>query len=114
MSWEMEFTIRVSVDNDEQAERLSNAVYSGLAGELVRLGVLYGQLPMSGAVPTYSSQPATAGAIEDKKTEEQAVELKRVEDHVGKASANASKWTSSTVKRERTFGLAGRRRLGRA
>lgn len=99
MSWEIELSVTVSVSSVEEAERFQNAVYSGLAGEILRLGVLYGQLPVPGSF---------APRVSETKLQEQAVELTRLEDQ-----PVSIKNLEPAPKREKKSGLGGRKRIGR-
>ena len=109
MPFELEFTIRVSVDSEEEALRLNNAVYSGYAAEIMKIGVLYGQIPVAGY-----NYAAPAGAMTPKETMERqqaaAVELKRVETK--KTTAPVATAVQEQPK-PRPTGLAGRKRIGR-
>lgn len=112
MSIEVEFVLRVSVNSVDEAERIQEAAYSGLAAELVRLGVLYGQLPLgSGVVPTGTTPPSySMGSRPVGKRREDHKELKPVENKVGQVAV-APDSDKETVKRPR--GIAGRKRMGR-
>lgn len=110
MPMELELCFRVTVETPEEAERLQNAVYSGLAADLLRMGVLYGQLPLGGVAPLASSGGASL-SIEQREARKRAseIELKRVETKVTKPIDTSV--PEPEIKRP--VGLAGRRRLGR-
>ena len=112
MSIEVEFVLRVSVNSIDEAERIQEAAYNGLAAELVRLGVLYGQLPLGGGVVPSGSTPPTrySGGRAESKYPEQRKELKLVENKTGHVSVVEDSEKES-VKRPR--GIAGRKRMGR-
>ena len=102
MSWEIELAVTVTVSSDEEAERFQSAAYSGLAGEILRLGILYGQLPVQGS---------SGNRVSANKQAEQNIELKRVEDKVPTARPIAP--VEPEPKKERKSGLGGRKRIGR-
>lgn len=110
MPYEMEFTIRVTAQDEQEAMKLQEAVYSGYAAEIMRIGVLYGQIPVGGAV-----SPGTAPYIDQSRQEAKAreaqVQVQRVESR--KVSV-ASSTSGEKVEQRRPTGLAGRRRLGRS
>lgn len=115
MSYEMEVSLRVVVNNDDEAMRLMEAVYSGLAADVLRMGVLYGQVSAGGAVQGGTAPLGGAGSDRDalarRKKEEQEVEIKDVELHVGKADTAIE---PQQAKRPLRRSLSGVKRMGRA
>lgn len=100
MSQELEISIIVRCETQEEIEKILASVYSGYAAEVVRLSALYGQFPvMGGGVYT---PPSAAHSRRD----EQPIELTRIEDKVTKKVAVKDKAPKPT-------GLAGRKRMGR-
>ena len=108
MPYELEFTIRVTVESEEEAILLNNAVYSGYAAEIMKIGVLYGQIPVMGSVNV-----GNGGLSQQEQAARQqaaAVELKRVETRKTNAPIQAP---VQETPRPRPSGLAGRKRIGR-
>lgn len=108
MPYDLEFTIRVTVQSGEEAARMQEAVYSGYAAEIMRIGVLYGQIPVGGAVPM-STAPYIDQTRQEANRRVAAVEIQRVESK--QASVEI---TQEKKERPRPVGVAGRKRLGRA
>lgn len=109
MPIDLDFNIRVTVNSEEEAIRMTKAVYSGYAAEIMRIGVLYGQIPVGGAAPG-GVLPQQSTARQEAKQREAAIEIKRVETHAGTA-VNAG--VQQEPERKRPVGLAGRKRFGR-
>lgn len=107
MPYDLEFTVRVTAQDEQEAMKLQEAVYSGYAAEIMRIGVLYGQIPVGGAVPGRTA-PYIDQSRQEAKAREAQMEVKRVE------SKQASVEVPVEEKKQRPTGLAGRRRLGRA
>lgn len=105
---EIECYLRIRVSTLEEADKIQQAVYSGLAAELVRIGVLYGQIPFGGAVPSGTAPAYTSGVNASERQREASIELKRVETRDVRVSAPVEE---SEVKKP--TGLAGRKRMRR-
>ncbi len=102
----IEAMVRVPVNSQEEAEKILDAVYSGLAGELLRMGVIYGQMPFGGV---RAPEPMSA-----RKSQESAIQLQKVEDKVGSLPPTVKERKEPVVEKARPHGLAGRTRLGRS
>ena len=119
MPLDVELYIRVTVDTEEEAERIKEAQYSGLAGELVKLGVLYGQIPVSGVVYKPMAPPvAYSDAPRQETRKRDAVELKRIEDKPTQrpavpTTASQPETKTETPRDKRPLSLIGRQRLER-
>lgn len=112
MPLDIELNLRVTVNTPEEADKIYAAAFSGLASELVRLGVLYGQIPFGGAVSSGAApslNPAEDQARQEARQRAAEVELRRVEDKV----VAPAKVEASSVEPKRAAGLAGRKRFGR-
>lgn len=107
---EIELTLRVHVDSHEEADKIQEAVFSGLAAELVRIGVLYGQIPFGGAVSLGTALPVASADRITEKQRAAEIELKRVETKVVHAVEEVKEETAP----KRPRGLAGRKRIGRS
>lgn len=112
MPFDIELNLRISVNTPEEADMIYAAAFSGMAAELVRLGVLYGQIPfggaaLNGAAPRFDTVEERDRQEARRKASE--VELKRVEDKV----SAAPKSEVEKVEVKRPSGLAGRKRIRR-
>lgn len=105
---EIECYLRVTVNTREEADKIQQAVYSGLAAELVRIGVLYGQVPFGGAVSFGTAPTPNSSVKSEVKKREMEMGLKQVETKVGKPVEQAS-----AVEVKKPTGLAGRKRMRR-
>lgn len=102
MAFTITFELSVTVNDDEQAQKILDAVSSGLAETAIKDRVLFdgtGYIPGS-ARPTFASSAKAAEASK---------ELKPVETHAGKKQVP----TTPEPAPERTRGVLGNRRLGR-
>ena len=106
MPMEMEVTLRVVVQNEEEANRLQEAVFSGLAAELLRIGVIYGQIPLGGAYAP-PAMPVNTHRREAKAAES-AIELQRIADQ-----EVAPVVVEEKKEKTRPKGIAGRKRMRR-
>ena len=107
---EIELTLRIRVDSQDEADKIQEAAFNGLAAALVRIGVLYGQVPFGGVAPL-DATPRTDSA--ERRAERQRaaeIELKRVETKVAHAVEQVEEETAP----KRPSGLAGRKRIGRS
>lgn len=109
MPYELEFTIRISVNSDEEAERITAAVYSGYAAEIMRIGVLYGQVPVVGGMGGQPMPPQQFPGQQEARQREPDIEIKRVESKVGSVIAT----DVEEPKPKRQVGIRGRKRLDR-
>lgn len=100
MPYDLDFTVRITVQNDEEARLLQEAVYSGYAAEIMRIGVIYGQIPVMGAVSQDTAPTRN-------KTQQ---EIKRVESVHTSVSPKSE---TQQEPREKPKGVIGRKRLGR-
>lgn len=110
MSMEIEIVLRVSVDTLEQADRVQEAAYNGFAAELVRLGVIYGQIPYGGAVSSTAPPSTNSNANDPARRRAAEVELKRVESKVGHSLQMPAEEVEEPKKPR---GIVGRKRIGR-
>lgn len=121
MPLDVELSLRITVNTEEEAEKIKEAEYSGLAGELVKLGVLYGQIPVSGVIYVPMTPPvARLDEVRQETKKRDAIELKRVEDKaVQKVAPSPTTSTSETEQKQeaprgkRPLTLIGRPRLER-
>lgn len=114
MPEDIELTLRITVDTPEEADKIYAAAFSGLASELVKLGVLYGRIPFGGAA--FGSAAPSLNPTEERERKEErervaSMDLKRVDDEVPvhKPVQRAEKGTA-----KKPTGLAGRKRFGRS
>lgn len=114
MPFDMELTLYLSVDSEDEAQRVMDAAYSGLAAQLIKLGVLYGQIPVGGVVQSSTTPPPISAeelARQEAKKREASIELKRVEERVGRVTNQIAE---EAAPREHPTGLLGRKRFGRS
>ena len=107
---EIELTLRIRVDTQDEADRIQEAAFTGLAAELVRIGVLYGQVPFGGVASDGATPHIDSAERRAEKQRAAEIELKRVETKVGHAVEQVKEETAP----KRPSGLAGRKRIGRS
>lgn len=105
---DLEFTLRMRVETEEEAKLLYDAVYSGYAAELIRLGVLYGHLGFGGGVIP-SPSPSAAQVHTASRDRDAGPALTKVDN----IAATAVKPPESESAPKPKKGLAGRKRIGR-
>lgn len=104
---DLEFTLRIHVDTEEEATRIYEAIYSGYAAELVRFGVLYG---FRGGMMSPPIQSAVQGSSSPARTKREAgPSLVRVDDIATSAPTPQEESTPEPRKK----GIMGRKRMGR-
>lgn len=82
MSKFVEVSLTIEVRNDEEANAVLDSVFNGSAAEFVRMGALYGNLPIGRGL--YGNQSTdTSTQITQRKRED--VEVKRVETKAGQS-----------------------------
>ena len=107
MPIEINIPLKITVNTEAEARIIMEAAYSGLASELVKIGVLHGQIMRSGV--TTSSDPTPAVEVRnDTAPAEPTLEL------VETVVKGKSLPTSDTPPESRPRGLAGRKRMGRS
>ena len=115
MPYNLEVTLNIPVNSSEEADKIMQAVFSGLAADLVRIGVLHGMIPvMGGGEANATTHLSSNSARQEDKQREASMKIQRHEFDVSDAQAATSapsKKTHTPVKRP--SGLANRRRVGR-
>lgn len=104
---DLEFTLRIHVDTEEEAARIYEAIYSGYAAELVRFGVLYG---FGGGImppPIQSAAQNISRPVQIKR--DAGPSLVRVDDIAGSTPTPKEESMPEPKKK----GIMGRKRMGR-
>lgn len=118
----LKLTIYVPIESEEEANMFARAVESGLASEILRMGVIRGQMPLPGT-PAFDSLVASLEkdkiaqsdrntvlvANGEDKSKESTIELKPVETKVGKLNLEV-KGPLKEEQPHKRKGLAGRTR----
>lgn len=87
MSKFVEVSLTIEVRNDEEANAVLDSVFNGSAAEFVRMGALYGNLPIGRGLYGNPSMDASTQITQRKRedAEVKRVEVKRVETKAGQS-----------------------------
>lgn len=105
MAYVMVIEVQVTVNDDTQAEKIMDAVQSGLAETAIKDRVLYGGTTVT--VPAATAQPTFAS---EKKKSEASKALKPVAVHAPKSEVATQ---AAKAPKERARGVMGRNKLSR-
>ena len=108
MPLDIELSLRISVNTPEEADKIYEAAFSGLAAELVRIGVLYGQIPYGAVVDGATTAPLSSAQRQERQRAAN-IELQRVDDIPASRKVEITEPEAPV----RPKGLAGRKRFGR-
>ncbi len=116
MSSFVEVTIQVPVRSDEEAAKIIEAVYSGMAADVLRMGVLYGFNSVGPAASSVSSAVPISGGYNApvKQTDKSPVIKMQAEPAVKRQGDPGAKKQVGLASKPLNKGLAGRKRMGRA
>lgn len=102
MSGFVEVTVQVPVNTEAEAQKMLEAVYSGMAADVLRLGVLHGFSPAVNSTPVRVETPAPSKTLSMPSDSVKQTEKSPVTRTQPKAVSKAPR------------GLAGRKRMGRS
>ena len=110
MSFEVDIAVRVHVNNQAEAEKIMEAAFSGLAADVLRVGILHGMFSGFGGGVNSPTEDLLSGEKKKAKAVESAVELKRKEFDTATTTVAAEEKKPVAPKPK---GLAGRKRMER-
>jgi len=112
----VEVTIQVPVRSEEEASKIIEAVYSGMAADVLRVGVLYGFNNAGPATTTTQEAVPVSGGYNApvKQTDKSPVIKVQAEPAVKRQTDLGGKKQAALASKPVNRGLAGRKRMGRA
>ena len=113
MPFDVDVVLRITVNTQEEADKLMEASFSGLASDLLRIGVLHGVVPFTGGSNSATASGPSNTARQAEKQIEASMELKRKEFAIEANAPEQGSQPKHTPPKKRPTGLAGRKRVGR-